>query len=260
MDGPPPNPFQSGSGGYGSDHQQPQQGYGGVPAGVPPSQPSYPPDPFSADSMSFQPSSSGMAESQFIGSGPMDAGASGLAQPPPPPQQQQQYNAQPPPPQQQHYAQPAPATAPPPQPQMGSAPLAPGMPAGLLGTVQSCLRLDTYRAYFDVDTADVADRVVGSVRLCNRPDGFRNDLMGPNSPRGKGPDLYGPFWITATMVFFLAVSAFLAPGVRAVWSGFGVCRCRVRDGMGWDGMGWDGMGCALFASASETVTRALFLR
>ena len=101
---------------------------------------------------------------------------------------------------------------------MGSAPLAPGMPAGLLGTVQSCLRLDTYRAYFDVDTADVADRVVGSVRLCNRPDGFRNDLMGPNSPRGKGPDLYGPFWITATMVFFLAVSAFLAPGVRAVWS------------------------------------------
>eukprot|EP00563_Minutocellus_polymorphus_P004280 CAMPEP_0181036922 /NCGR_PEP_ID=MMETSP1070-20121207/9126_1 /TAXON_ID=265543 /ORGANISM="Minutocellus polymorphus, Strain NH13" /LENGTH=381 /DNA_ID=CAMNT_0023114603 /DNA_START=38 /DNA_END=1183 /DNA_ORIENTATION=- len=175
----PPNPFR-GSGDTGGSY--------GVPAGVPPASSSSgaEAETFTEDSMSFQPA---LSESQFVGSGPMDAPHSAAAA----------ASAAPQLPRQQQYHQPA---------QMGSTPNVPGRPAGFLGAVQSCLSLDTYRTYFDVDTADVLKRVVGSVKMANIPDGFRNDLLGvAGGADAKGPDLYGPFWLTTTMVFFLAVTS-----------------------------------------------------
>lgn len=164
----PPNPFQSSS---------------DVPAGVPPAAAPASAETFTADSMSFQPAG---AESQFVGSGPMDA----------PLPQQQQYEQRP------NVRQAAP-----PQMTMGSS-VPPNRPAGFAGAVQSCLSLDTYRAYFDVDTSDVLKRLVGAVQMANVPDGFRNDLLGASGgSESRGPDLYGPFWLTTTLVFFLAVTA-----------------------------------------------------
>uniref|UniRef100_A0A7S2A9M3 Protein YIPF n=1 Tax=Trieres chinensis TaxID=1514140 RepID=A0A7S2A9M3_TRICV len=77
--------------------------------------------------------------------------------------------------------------------------------AGLFSNAQRCCSVDTYRAYYDVDTTDIANRIVASITMCNIPDGFRHNALGVNG--GKGPDLYGPFWITTTLVFFLAVTS-----------------------------------------------------
>ena len=198
----PPNPFRSSdpsgaaaaaAGGGGAPQPQPQPQQEPLPAGVPPtSQFQTQEDEFGEDSISFQPASTSMmAESQFVGSGPMDGG---LPSGPEPVSGGAGGGG--------GYQQPPNA-----QMGMGSTPNVPGGAAGgILGTIQSCLSLDTYRTYFDVDTADIARRVVSAVKMCNVPDGFRNDVMGVASSDGKGPDLYGPFWITATMVFFLAVS------------------------------------------------------
>lgn len=92
---------------------------------------------------------------------------------------------------------------------VGSAESQPLGGAGLGPTaqIQMCFSIDTYKAYFDVDTIDVQNRIVAAMLTCNIPDGFRHSVMGVNSPEGKGPDLYGPFWITTTLVFFLAVTS-----------------------------------------------------
>eukprot|EP00565_Helicotheca_tamesis_P001231 CAMPEP_0185727426 /NCGR_PEP_ID=MMETSP1171-20130828/3123_1 /TAXON_ID=374046 /ORGANISM="Helicotheca tamensis, Strain CCMP826" /LENGTH=179 /DNA_ID=CAMNT_0028395999 /DNA_START=45 /DNA_END=581 /DNA_ORIENTATION=- len=67
-------------------------------------------------------------------------------------------------------------------------------PTGFLGKCTACLSVESYRSYFDVDTDDVAERIVGSVKLCNVPDEFRQELLGVGMDGDKGPDLYGPLW------------------------------------------------------------------
>jgi len=97
--------------------------------------------------------------------------------------------------------------------------------------------VEALRPYFDVDTADIFVRMKGSLRYCNVVDGFRNEVLySDNALRlayrsssgeaaaggdtreneattstatssGKGPDLYGPIWITLTLVFFVAVTS-----------------------------------------------------
>lgn len=60
-----------------------------------------------------------------------------------------------------------------------------------------------YQAFFDVDTRQVLERIRGSV----------TPLPGKNFVRHRlrnNPDLYGPFWICATLVFALAVSGNLS--------------------------------------------------
>ena len=62
-------------------------------------------------------------------------------------------------------------------------------------------------AYFDVDTADISARIQGAVLLFYQPDKFRTEVVGASRTETlKGPDLYGPLWITMTLVFFVAVS------------------------------------------------------
>lgn len=107
-------------------------------------------------------------------------------------------------------------------------------------TCGGVLSIESLRPYFDVDTSDVILRMKSSIKYCVVPDGFRNEVLysdnamrlayrdvtttttatgeeemaaGPgcssaaNNNGGKGPDLYGPIWITMTLVFFLAVTS-----------------------------------------------------
>ncbi|GCC33100.1 protein YIPF1 [Chiloscyllium punctatum] len=62
---------------------------------------------------------------------------------------------------------------------------------------------DYYQTFFDVDTYQVLDRIKGSLL----------PLPGKNFVRlyiRSNPDLYGPFWICATLVFAIAISGNLA--------------------------------------------------
>jgi hypothetical protein len=147
-------------------------------------------------------------------------------QPPPPQQQQQQQQQfqpqqQQPPPQpnqfqqqqqQQQQFQPQPMAGPmdsgglqtQQQRQMSNVP--PEQPRSWWGSCLMCLSLDTYRAYFDIDADDILLRMKSAIFDCYKPEHFRNNVVGTTKTDSiKGPDLYGPFWIAMTLVFFVAV-------------------------------------------------------
>jgi hypothetical protein len=99
--------------------------------------------------------------------------------------------------------------------------------------------IDALRPYFDIDTIDITLRMKSSIKYCMVNDGFRNEVLysdnalkldsqntassetqqentdggeaaiapSTESSSGKGPDLYGPIWITMTLVFFVAVTS-----------------------------------------------------
>ncbi|XP_072704658.1 protein YIPF2 isoform X2 [Ciconia boyciana] len=60
-----------------------------------------------------------------------------------------------------------------------------------------------YQAFFDVDTRQVLERIKGSVTPLPGKNFVRHHLR-------NNPDLYGPFWICATLVFALAISGNLS--------------------------------------------------
>jgi hypothetical protein len=71
----------------------------------------------------------------------------------------------------------------------------------------SCFRMETYMAYYDIDTSDIINRIKCSMIYFYQPDKFRSEVIGIcRSDNLKGPDLYGPLWITMTLVFIVAVS------------------------------------------------------
>jgi hypothetical protein len=83
----------------------------------------------------------------------------------------------------------------------------PQQPTSRLGACMMCLSLDSYRSYFDIDAEDIVNRVKCAVLDCYKPEHFRNNVVGVNKTDNlKGPDLYGPFWITMTLIFFVGVS------------------------------------------------------
>ncbi|XP_044483876.1 protein YIPF1 homolog [Mangifera indica] len=55
--------------------------------------------------------------------------------------------------------------------------------------------ITTYKPYFDIDTADVLDRIKDSLFP------FRDNF---NEKTAINPDLYGPFWICTTLIFVAA--------------------------------------------------------
>uniref|UniRef100_A0A8C3TB55 Protein YIPF n=1 Tax=Chelydra serpentina TaxID=8475 RepID=A0A8C3TB55_CHESE len=57
-----------------------------------------------------------------------------------------------------------------------------------------------YQTFFDVDTYQVLDRIKGSLLPLPGKNFVRHHLR-------NSPDLYGPFWICATLAFTLAVSS-----------------------------------------------------
>jgi hypothetical protein len=80
---------------------------------------------------------------------------------------------------------------------------------------RACCTMQTYAQYFDVDTVDIKTRLMGALLHFYQPDYFRTNVIGierNTTTEGglKGPDLYGPFWITMTVVFSLAVTSNIA--------------------------------------------------
>lgn len=63
----------------------------------------------------------------------------------------------------------------------------------------SVWQLEYYQKYFDVDTNEVMLKVTGSLTPTFNQNYFLNRIR-PN------PDLYGPFWITMSLVFSIAIS------------------------------------------------------
>lgn len=72
----------------------------------------------------------------------------------------------------------------------------------------ACLTMDSYKIYFDIDADDIVRRMRGVFYTFYKPEHFRNNIMGSTKTNElKGPDLYGPFWITMTLIFFIGVTA-----------------------------------------------------
>lgn len=66
--------------------------------------------------------------------------------------------------------------------------------------------LNTYKAYFDVDAEDIVARIRAVCLDFYKPEHFRNNVLGAQQTNGlKGPDLYGPFWVTMTLIFLVGV-------------------------------------------------------
>ncbi|KAG7361817.1 Yip1 domain containing protein [Nitzschia inconspicua] len=76
------------------------------------------------------------------------------------------------------------------------------------GNILMCLNLDSYKMYFDIDADDIVTRIRAVILHFYKPEHFRNNVVGPvKTAELKGPDLYGPFWITMTLIFILGVTA-----------------------------------------------------
>jgi len=87
------------------------------------------------------------------------------------------------------------AAVPPPDLDAG---LEPQRPAG----PSSFWSIKYYQPLFDVDTLQVLNRIKGA--LLPRPKGAFFELVAAN------PDLYGPFWISTTLIFAMAITGNLA--------------------------------------------------
>lgn len=101
-----------------------------------------------------------------------------------------------------------------------------------------CLRLETYQVFFDMDTTDILSRIKAVIWDFHRPDYFRLAVIGGATDDNddvhsmpsmtttggigetttttsstllrKGPDFYGPVWISMTFIFCLAATSNLA--------------------------------------------------
>lgn len=67
---------------------------------------------------------------------------------------------------------------------------------------KSLWSVEYFQRFFDVDTVDVKNRIIGS--LLPRKSNLLKDEM------KLRPDLYGPFWISVTLVFTIAISGNIA--------------------------------------------------
>jgi hypothetical protein len=75
------------------------------------------------------------------------------------------------------------------------------------GSCMGYLALDSYKVYFDIDAEDIATRIKAVMFDFYKPEHFRNNVLGTQKTDSlKGPDLYGPFWLTMTLIFFIGVS------------------------------------------------------
>lgn len=62
--------------------------------------------------------------------------------------------------------------------------------------------IEYYQQFFDVDTKDVMDRIIYSM-FPKKDSTYKNQMK-------ARPDLYGPFWISVTLVFTVAISGNVA--------------------------------------------------
>ena len=88
-------------------------------------------------------------------------------------------------------------------------------PTSWWGLCMACMRLETYKRYFDIDTEDIRIRMMAAMTHFHQPQYFRDQVVGPENPQLgiqasapselKGPDLYGPVWITFVLILLVAV-------------------------------------------------------
>ena len=78
------------------------------------------------------------------------------------------------------------------------------------GNCMACFTLDSYKPYFDIEADDIVMRMKSVIMDFYKPEHFRNNVLGQQKTGDglKGPDLYGPFWITMTLIFFIGVSGY----------------------------------------------------
>lgn len=109
-------------------------------------------------------------------------------------------------------------------------PQAPASIFSVRGMTNLCCKTDQAMQLFNVDSIDIYLRLKASVLQFHQPDQFRTAVIGdlaaqaaadagqlppdqaarvPVSDR-KGPDLYGPFWLSMTLMFVLGVTANLS--------------------------------------------------
>ena len=92
-------------------------------------------------------------------------------------------------------------------------------PTSYYGMCIACFRLDSYKRYFDVDTEDIRVRIMAAMTHFAQPQYFRDRVIGPEvttmsmntgpvNTDLKGPDLYGPVWITFVLILLIAVRFF----------------------------------------------------
>jgi len=68
----------------------------------------------------------------------------------------------------------------------------------------SPLTIEFYQKFFNVDTMIVFDRIINSIVPRKAPPDYLKSFI------GKNPDLYGPFWISATLIFSIAITGNIA--------------------------------------------------
>ncbi|XP_023303416.2 protein YIPF1 [Lucilia cuprina] len=73
----------------------------------------------------------------------------------------------------------------------------------------SFLTLEYYQQFFNVDTLMVLERIANSMIPKRAPGNYLKSIIGQN------PDLYGPFWITTTLIFSIAISGNIASYFQA---------------------------------------------
>ena len=81
---------------------------------------------------------------------------------------------------------------------------APNAPTTWYEKLVACFSISSLQQHFDIDTNDVKSRVIGAVVHANKPNYFREQVL--TNGENKKADLYGPVWITMTLVFFIAVT------------------------------------------------------
>eukprot|EP01035_Chromulina_nebulosa_P017761 gene17761-23361_t len=75
-----------------------------------------------------------------------------------------------------------------------------------------CLSISYYQPFFDVDTSDIVKRLSLAVFYCRRETNFIDIIS-------EKPDAYGPFWISTTLVFTLAVTSHMRGWLSSWMSG-----------------------------------------
>mmetsp|Transcript_19112 Transcript_19112/g.41102 ORF Transcript_19112/g.41102 Transcript_19112/m.41102 type:complete len:360 (+) Transcript_19112:92-1171(+) len=79
----------------------------------------------------------------------------------------------------------------------------------------ACFRLESYFQYFDMETTDITARLKASLLQFHLPDQFRTAVVGDVATDTlKGPDLYGPVWVSFTLIFLVAVTS----NIHAYWT------------------------------------------
>lgn len=84
-------------------------------------------------------------------------------------------------------------------------------------------QIEYYQQFFNIDTMEVVDRVASSIIPKRAPASylkthlvsisqFSNSIIISNVVffKGVNPDLYGPFWVTVTLIFTIGISGNLA--------------------------------------------------